>query len=87
MDTDLIDGAACAVSDFSARFYAELAHAQAQLAVADARACFALSQGSPIPADVRNERILCRRQISVLRQMLDGVPAIEGEGDCHAASA
>ncbi|MCB9877962.1 MAG: hypothetical protein H6835_10200 [Planctomycetes bacterium] len=85
MDTDLIEGAACAVSDLSARFYADLAAAQAQLAVIDARAHFALSQGLPIPADVRTDRILCRRQIAVLRQMLDGIPSIEGE--CHAASA
>ncbi|MEZ6038195.1 MAG: hypothetical protein R3F29_11980 [Planctomycetota bacterium] len=87
MDTDLIEGVACAVSDLSARLYADLATAQAQLAVADARACFALSQGAPIPGDVRSERILCRRQIAVLRQMLDGIPSLESEGDCHVASA
>jgi len=87
MDMELIDDAACAVSDFTARFHAELATAQAQLTVLDARAFHALAQGQAISADVRNDRILCRRQIAVLRQVLDGIPAVEEKGGRHAVSA
>lgn len=85
MDMDLIDGAACAASDLTARLQAELARALAQLAITDARAHAALAVSSTVPADVRNEGILEREKVAVLRQLLDGVPAIEGGN--HAASA
>ena len=84
MDTELIDGAACPASDVGARLLAELSRAKALLAVADARAFAALAKGEPIPTEVRSERILHRRQLAVMRQMLDGMPI---EGDRHAASA
>lgn len=89
MDTELIDGVACAAADLTARLHAELTQAQAQLAIADARAHASLAQGEPIPADVRVERVMHRQKVAVLHQVLDGVPAVEGavEGDCHAASA
>ena len=85
MDMELIDGAACAASDLTARLLAELAAAQAQLAIVDARVCAALAQGEELPADLRNDRILCRRQVAVLRQVLDGMPSLDG--DCYVASA
>jgi len=97
MDTELIDGAACAAADLTARLHAELTQAQAQLAIADARAHAILSRGEEIPTDVRADRVLHRQKVAVLNQVLDGVPAVEadldqdlgeaGEGDCHAASA
>ena len=84
-DSDLIDGAACAASDLTARLLAELAQAQAQLAISDARAHAALAIGQPVPKNVRTERVLQRRQVAVIRQILDGVPSVSE--DNHAASA
>ena len=89
MDIESIDEAVCAAADLTARLHAEVTQAQAQLAIADARAHASLAKGEPIPTDVRVERILHRQKLAVLHQVLDGVPAIEGdfEGDCHAATA
>ena len=85
MDNELIDGAACAAADLTARLHAELMQAEAELAIADARALASLSRSEPIPADVRAERVVGRQKLAVLHQVLDGVPAVAG--GCHAASA
>ena len=85
MDTDLFETAACAAADLTARLLAELSQAHARLAIADARAHAALARGLTMPADARTERILCQRQIAVIRQVLDGVPSVEGGN--HAAIA
>ena len=84
-DADLIEGAACAASDLTARLLAELAQAQAQLAISDAQAHAALATGLPVPRSVRSERVLQKRQVAVIRQILDGVPSVSEES--HAASA
>lgn len=85
MDTERIDGVACAAADLTARLHAELTQAQAELAITDARAHASLAQGQQIPADVRAERTMHRQKVDVLHQLLDGIPPIEG--DCHVASA
>ena len=86
MDTDLIDDAACATSDLTARLRAELCLARAQLAVADARAVTALSAGGDVPADVRSERLLHRQRLRVLHRLLAGIPTID-DGEDRAISA
>ncbi len=85
MDHDAFEGAACAASDLTARFLLDLALAQRRLALAEARFRAAAASVLPIPALVREERLACRRQISMLRHVLAGMPSIEG--GCHAESA
>ena len=85
MDIELIEGAACAASDLTARLHAELSRAQAQLAITTARVHAILARGDNLSLDLRNDRILHAEQVAVLQEVLDGVPAIEG--DCHAVSA
>ncbi|MFK7741338.1 MAG: hypothetical protein AB8H80_13545 [Planctomycetota bacterium] len=96
METDLIDDAACAASDLTARLLAELSQARAQQALHDARALAACSKGIAIPAELRNESLLLEQKVAVLHQLLDGMPAIESDGgeedetpeggDCRASA-
>lgn len=85
MDMELIEGAACAASDLTARLHAELTRAQAQLAITTARVHAIMARGDNLPLDLRNDRILHEEQVAVLHQVLAGVPCIEG--DHHAVSA
>ena len=85
MDMELLEGAACAASDLTARLHAELTRAQAQLAITTARTHSILARGETIPPDLANARVLHAEEVAVLREVLNGVPSVEG--DCHAASA
>ena len=89
MEPELFETAACAASDLTARLLAELAQATSLLADAEARFLAARARADhgepPIPFHVRRNRIECRRQVTLLHQVLAGMPAIEGE--CHAQSA
>lgn len=85
MDMLRTDSAACAALDLTARLHAELTEALAQLAITTARTHNILSRGEAIPPDLTNARILQAEQVEVLRQILNGVPSVEG-GE-HAASA
>ena len=76
MQTDLIDGAACAASDLTARLRAELCEAQAQLALAVARGAPARGLSEAERAEVTTARILIQEKIAVLREMLDGLPEV-----------
>lgn len=89
MDMELIDGAACAASDLTARLHAELSRAQAQLAITTARAHAAQAFGEELPVELRNDWILHEEQVAVLRQVLEGVPTVgdSTEGESHAISA
>ena len=89
MDMDLIDGAACAASDLTARLHAELSRAQAQLAITTARVHALAARGDDLPSDLRNDQILHLEQVAVIREVLEGVPSIDDgvEGECHAVSA
>ena len=77
--------AACAAVDLTARLHAELTEALARLAITTARTHNILSRGEAVPTDLTNARILQAEQVEVLRQLLNGVPSVEG--DEHAASA
>ncbi len=83
----MLAGAACAASDLTARFLSDLAKANDRLALAEARYRAAAATLLPIPEPVRADRLACRRQVTMLRQVLAGMPAVEGEGDCHVRSA
>jgi len=85
MDMELIEGAACAASDLTARLHAELVQAQAQLAITTARTHSIMARGETLPPDLVNERILHTEQVAVLHEVLNGVPSVEEED--HAASA
>jgi hypothetical protein len=83
MDMELLEGAACAASDLTARLQAELTQAKAQLAIGTARTHSILARGETIPPDLANDCILHAEQVAVLRELLDGLPSVAG--DCHAA--
>ena len=85
MDHELFEGAACATSDLTARLSADLARANGQLALTEARCRAAAAAGLPVPLPLRVERSTCRLQVWSLRRVLDGMPTLDGE--CHAASA
>lgn len=89
MDMELIEGAACAAQDLTARLHAELSRAQAQLAITTARVHAEMARGDDPSLDLRTDHILHQEHVAVLRQVLDGVPCIDDaiEGDCHAVSA
>jgi hypothetical protein len=89
MDMELIDGAACAASDLTARLHAELYRAQAQLAITTARMHVTMARGDDPSPDLRNDHILHGEHVAVLRQVLDGVPCIDNTtgGEGHAVSA
>lgn len=85
MDHELLEGAACAGSDLTARLLADLARATDSLALAQARV-HAAAAGGEAPADrLRGELRTCQRHVQGLRQMLSGMPDFEGGG--HVASA
>ena len=85
MDDELLEGAACAGSDLTARLLAELARATDCLAVAQARVHAAAALGTKPPERLRAEARACQRQVGVLRQVLSGMPDFGGGG--HAAIA
>lgn len=85
MDYEPFEGAACAGSDLMARLLAEIARAADSLALAEARAHAAWSQGQTPPAALRTEVRACRRHLASLQSLLSGMPDFDG-GD-HAASA
>ena len=85
MDLELIEGAACAASDLTARLHADLTHAQAQLAITSARIHSLTARSETIPPNLLNDRILQTEQVAVLREVLNGVPSVD-EAD-HAQSA
>lgn len=85
MDHDLLDGAACAASDLTARLLADLARANERMALAEARVRTRLAAGATVPDAWRAERRSCRAQVASLLQVLSGMPAVIGGR--HAASA
>lgn len=85
MDHELLEGAACAGSDLTARLLAELRRAGDCLALAKARAHADAIAGLPPSERARRELRHCRRHVDSLRRLLAGMPAFDG-GD-HAASA
>lgn len=85
MDHELLDGAACAGSDLTARLFAELSRASDCLALAEARIHAAVASGLPAPERARRELLVCRRHVATLQRILSGMPDFDG-GD-RAASA
>ena len=86
MDTDLLEGAACAGSDLAARLCAELARANDSLALAEARVrAHAAANGLASAHAQQREARACRRHVASLHRMLSGMP--DFAGGCHAASA
>lgn len=85
MDHELLEGAACAGSDLTARLLADLARATDSLALAQARVHAVAAVGVKPPEGLRAELRACHRQVRSLRQILSGMPDFTG-GD-HAASA
>lgn len=85
MDHDLLEGAACAASDLTARLQADLARADERLALAEARVRAVTVAGVPVPSGLRAEHRQCRRQVASLLQVLAGMPAFDG--GCRAALA
>jgi len=89
MNHEAFESGVCAAADLAARLDAELNQAAARLDAAErhfrAASARAISSRSPIPFAVRRQRIECRQQISLLQQVLAGMPATGG--DCHAESA
>ncbi len=85
MDHDLLEGAACATSDLTARLLADLARADEQLALAEARVHAVTVTGVAVPSGLRTEHRQCRRQVASLLQVLAGMPGLNG--GWHAALA
>ena len=77
-DHDLFEGAACAASDLTARLLRDLASADQQLALAEARVRAVTVSGDSVPSRLRAEHRQCRRLVASLRQMLAGLPGCEG---------
>jgi hypothetical protein len=78
MDYELLEGAACAGSDLTARLLAELASATARLDDAERRLRNAAICGIRPAAALRAEHVLCRRYVASLQQMLADIPPFEG---------
>jgi hypothetical protein len=78
MDHELLEGAACAGSDLTARLLAELASATARLDDAERRLRNAAICGIRPAAALRAEHVLCKRYVASLRLMLAEMPAFEG---------
>jgi hypothetical protein len=93
MNQEPLETAVCAASDLAARLAGELAEALCQLEDADRRFLQATADaqvfGTPIPFQVRRERIERRRAVALFRHVLDELPATAAaeEGGHHAASA
>ncbi|MFY9341852.1 MAG: hypothetical protein WAT39_05150 [Planctomycetota bacterium] len=85
MDHELLEGAACAGSDLTARLLAELVAANARLESTERRLRLAATWGLGSVKALRAQHQLCRSHVAALRQMLAGLPPFEG--GCHAASA
>lgn len=89
MNHEALDSAVCAASDLAARLDAELSQAHARLLAAELRfraaSAQAITSHRPIPFAVRRQRIECRQDIALLRQVLAGMPTIDGGS--HAESA
>ena len=85
MDHELLEGAACAGSDLTARLLAELAVAQSRVDDVERRLRNAAICGIRPAAALRAEHVLCKRHTASLRQMLAHMPTYEG--GCHAATA
>jgi hypothetical protein len=83
-DLELLEGAACAGSDLTARLFAELARASDSLAIAEARVHAAAAIAS-VPHDLRDELRACRQHKNSLLRMLSGMP--DFDGGSHVATA
>jgi len=85
MDHELLEGAACAGSDLTARLLAELGRASDSLALAEARVHAAAAGGKPPTERSRRELRVCRGHVDSLRAVLSGMPTFDGGN--RAASA
>lgn len=89
MKHEPFETAVCAASDLAARLARELATAICQMEHAEraflAATADANTLGVPIPFAVRHERMSTRREVAMIRQVLDGMPKVRGGS--HAASA
>lgn len=82
MRTEPLETAVCAASDLAARLAGELAIAVRQMEHAErafvAAAADANALGVPIPFHVRRDRMQTRREVAMLRSVLDGMPTTHG---------
>jgi len=89
MNHEPFETAVCAASDLAARLAGELAIAICQMEHAERAFVAAAADndalGIPIPFAVRHERLSTRREVAMIRQVLDGMPKVRGGR--HAASA
>lgn len=85
MDYELLEGAACAGSDLTARLLADLARATDSLALAEARVHAAAAVGTKPPEGLRAHVRACHQHVRSLRQVLSGMPDFAGGRDVASA--